>query len=79
MQKRYIPFAAVLLAAAAANAQTPVFHEGFDAEQTKASTEMAYYEFINSLKNSTEEDSRSIDDSDPYAGEGALKFNNALN
>ena len=76
MQKRYIPFAAVLLAAAAANAQTPVFHEGFDAEQTKASTEMAYYEFINSLKNSTEEDSRSIDDSDPYAGEGALKFNN---
>ena len=42
MKKRYIPYVAVLLAASA-NAQTPVFHEGFDAEQTKQPTDAAWY------------------------------------
>lgn len=76
MQKRYIPFAAVLLAAAAANAQTPVFHEGFDAEQTKANTEVAWYEYINSITNADgDADERSID-GDAAEGAGALKFAN---
>ncbi len=55
-----------------ANAQTPVFHEGFDAEQTKAKTELGWYEFINSQAG----DSRVIVADEPFAGAGCLQFVN---
>lgn len=55
-----------------ANAQTPVFHEGFDAEQTKAKTELGWYEFINSQ----EGDTRLIVADEPFAGAGCLQFVN---
>ncbi len=75
MQKKYVPFVAFLLAAGASNAQTPVFHEGFDAEQTKTNTDVAWYEYINHLSNSEASDEWGIGD-DSYAGDGALKINN---
>lgn len=75
MQKKYVPFVAFLLAAGASNAQTPVFHEGFDAEQTKTNADVAWYEYINHLNNSTASDEWSIGN-DSYAGEGALKIDN---
>lgn len=75
MRKRYIPYAAVLLAAAA-NAQTPVFHEGFDAEQTKEPTALAWYEFINQITNTNGADSWAIDNQEQAEGAGCLKMNN---
>lgn len=75
MRKRYIPYAAVLLAAAA-NAQTPVFHEGFDAEQTKEPTALAWYEFINQITNTNGTDSWVIDNQEQAEGAGCLKMNN---
>lgn len=57
----------------AANAGTPIFHEGFDATQTKQPTDVAWYEFIN-----TEDgDERPIDALEAYAGGGCLNFFNA--
>lgn len=55
-----------------ANAQTPVFHEGFDAELTKAKTELGWYEFINSQAG----DSRVIVADEPFAGAGCLQIIN---
>ncbi len=75
MRKRYIPYAAVLLAAAA-NAQTPVFHEGFDAEQTKEPTALAWYEFINQITNTNGADSWVIDNQEQAEGAGCLKMDN---
>ena len=76
MKKRYIPYVAVLLAASA-NAQTPVFHEGFDAEQTKQPTEAAWYEYINHLTNANGTDAWTIDKSGEQAeGDGCLKIAN---
>lgn len=54
-------------------AQTNIFHEGFDAAQSKAETDVAWYEFINTK----EGDERSINASDAYAGEGCMYFFNA--
>ena len=76
MKKRYIPYVAVLLAASA-NAQTPIFHEGFDAEQTKQPTEAAWYEYINHLTNANGTDAWTIDKSGEQAeGDGCLKIAN---
>ena len=76
MKKRYIPYVAVLLAASA-NAQTPIFHEGFDAEQTKQPTEAAWYEYINRLTNANGTDAWTIDQSGEQAeGKGCLKIAN---
>ena len=76
MKKRYIPYVAVLLAASA-NAQTPVFHEGFDAEQTKQPTEAAWYEYINHITNANGTDAWTIDKSGEQAeGDGCLKIAN---
>lgn len=75
MKKRYIPYVAVLLAASA-NAQTPVFHEGFDAEQTKQPTEAAWYEYINHITNANGTDSWTIDNTKQAEGDGCLKIAN---
>ncbi len=75
MKKRYIPYVAVLLAASA-NAQTPVFHEGFDAEQTKQPTEAAWYEYINHITNANGTDSWTIDNTEQAEGDGCLKIAN---
>lgn len=56
-----------------ASAQTPVFHEGFDAAQTKASTELGWYEFINTQ----EGDKREIVTEGQYEGTGCLQFFNS--
>lgn len=56
-----------------ASAQTPVFQEGFDAEQSKAQTEAGWYEFINSQ----EGDTRAIVAEGAYAGAGCLQFVNS--
>lgn len=56
-----------------AQAQIPVFHEGFDAEQTKAQTELGWYEFINTQ----EGDQRIISADEAYQGAGCLKFVNS--
>lgn len=55
-------------------AQTNIFHESFDAAQSKAETDVAWYEFINTK----EGDERSINASDAYAGGGCMNFLNAL-
>lgn len=55
-----------------ANAQTPVFHEGFNAEQTKAKTELGWYEFINSQAG----DKRVIVADEPFDGAGCLQIIN---
>lgn len=55
-------------------AQTSIFHEGFDAEQTKQPADVAWYEYINQK----EGDIFSIINSDAYAGNGCLNFFNAL-
>lgn len=55
-----------------ANAQTPIFHEGFDAEQTKAETALGWYEYINSQAG----DSRVIVADEPFAGAGCLQIIN---
>ena len=55
-------------------AQIPIFHESFDAAQTKDSTDVAYYQYINTL----EGDERSINTTEAYAGEGCLNFFNSL-
>ena len=54
-------------------AQTPIFHEGFDAPQSKQPTDVAWYEFINTQ----EGDERSISPIEPYAGEGCMNFYNS--
>ncbi len=56
-----------------ASAQTPVFHEGFDAAQTKASTELGWYEFINNQ----EGDERIVPAAEAYQGAGSCKFVNS--
>lgn len=57
----------------AASAQVPVFHESFDVTQTKAATELGWYEFINSQ----EGDTRNIVADEAYAGAGCLQFVNS--
>lgn len=56
-----------------ANAQIPVFHEGFDAEQTKANTEIGWYEFINTQAG----DERIVPADEAYQGAGCLMFVNS--
>ena len=56
-----------------AQAQIPVFHEGFDAAQTKQSTDVAWYEFINQ----EEGDDWSVASDGSYQGSGCLNFFNA--
>ena len=56
-----------------AQAQTPIFHEGFDADQTKAATELGWYEFINSQ----EGDTRVIVSEGQAAGAGCLQIFNS--
>ena len=56
-------------------AQTPIFHEGFDAPQSKQPTDVAWYEFINTQ----EGDERTISPVEPYAGEGCMNvYNSAI-
>ena len=56
-----------------ANAQIPVFHEGFDAEQTKAKTDIGWYEFINTQAG----DERIVPADEAYQGAGCLMFVNS--
>lgn len=63
----------MLASSIGAFAQTPVFHEGFDADQTKSPTDVAWYEFINTQ----EGDARELSDESPAAGAKSLKFTNA--
>lgn len=55
-------------------AQTVVFSEGFDAEQTKESSAPAWYEYINMQAG----DSWSIASEGQYAGAGCLKIENTV-
>lgn len=54
-------------------AQTNIFHESFDAAQSKAETDVAWYEYINTVDG----DTRNIWTIEPYAGEGCMNFFNA--
>ncbi len=55
-----------------AQAQTPVFHESFDAAQTKGASEVGYYEFIN-----TEEgDEIKVPAAGAFKGDGCLNMFN---
>ena len=54
-------------------AQTNIFHESFDAEQSKQPTDVAWYEYINTVDG----DTRNIWTIEPYAGEGCMNFFNA--
>lgn len=58
--------------ASGALAQIPMFHEGFDAEQTKLNTDLGWWEDINTQ----EGDERSLDFQNQFAGAGCLKFVN---
>lgn len=75
-QKKLLNLGMMLAAGLGAQAQTVVFHEGFDAKQTKSPTDQAYYEFINSITNDQGEDERDIDNENAAAGAGCLHFFN---
>lgn len=75
-QKNLLNLGMMLAAGLSANAQTQVFHEGFDAAQTKSPSDVAWYEFINSIKNGNGEDERSIDNDNAAAGAGCMSFYN---
>lgn len=72
--KRLLGLGMMLACGLGLQAQTSIFHEGFDAEQTKQPTDVAWYEFINQKDG----DSFSIISSDAYAGGGCLNFFNDL-
>lgn len=73
MVKKVLLGLGLVAVACMASAQTPVFSEGFDAEQTKQPTDLGWYEFINSQ----EGDTRTIVTDEPYAGAGCLQFVNS--
>lgn len=75
-QKKLLNLGMMLAAGLGAQAQTVVFHEGFDAAQTKAPTDPAYYEFINSISNDQGEDERGIDNENAAEGAGCMHFYN---
>ncbi len=75
-QKNLLNLGMMLAAGLSANAQTQVFHEGFDAAQTKSPSDVAWYEFINSMENGNGKDERSIDNDNAAAGAGCLSFYN---
>ena len=54
-------------------AQTNIFHESFDAEQSKAETDVAWYEYINTIDG----DMRAIWPIETYAGDGCMNFYNS--
>ncbi len=55
-----------------ASAQAQILSESFDSEQTKSSTDVGYYEFINTLDG----DLRELNSSDAYSGQ-CINFYNA--
>lgn len=75
-QKQLLNLGMMLAAGLGAQAQNTVFHEGFDAAQTKSPSDVAYYEYINSIANGNGEDERSIDNDNAAEGAGCLSFYN---
>lgn len=71
MIKKSLLSLGLLASAITMSAQAPVFHESFDAAQTKTATDVGYYEFINNEEN----DSREIS-TDAFKGAGAMNFFN---
>lgn len=57
-------------------AQSLVFHEGFDAAQTKSASDVGYYEFINNLSNGNGSDERTIATDGQQSGAGCLSIYN---
>lgn len=75
-QKNLLNLSMMLAAGLSANAQTQVFHEGFDAAQTKGADEKAYYEYINQITNDNGSDEFGVTDEDPAVGAGSLSMMN---
>ncbi|MCI6503447.1 MAG: hypothetical protein MSA13_02350 [Prevotella sp.] len=71
--KRLLNLGLMMACGLSLQAQTNIFHESFDAAQSKAETDVAWYEFIN-IKDG---DEQSINTTDAYAGEGCMNFFNA--
>lgn len=70
--KKLLNLGMMLACGLSIQAQTPIFHEGFDAEQSKQPTDVAYYEYINTIDG----DERNLNTTDAFAGAGCLNFLN---
>lgn len=70
--KKLLNLGMMLACGLSIQAQTPIFHEGFDAEQSKQPTDVAYYEYINTIDG----DERNLNTTDAFAGAGCLNFFN---
>ncbi len=70
--KRLLNLAMTLFCGLTVSAQTVVFQESFDAEQTKQPTDVGYYEFINTDPG----DTRTIEAEGAFSGTGCLHFYN---
>lgn len=66
----------MLAVGVSAQAQTLIFHEGFDGSQTKSPTDVGYYEFINTLTNDNGTDERTIATEGAQSGAGCLSIYN---
>lgn len=71
--KKLLNLGMMLACGLSIQAQTPIFHEGFDAEQSKQPTDVAYYEYINTIDG----DERNLNTTDAFAGAGCLNFFNS--
>lgn len=77
MRTRHLLSLGMLLASGLGlQAQTLVFHEGFDATQGKTSGDVGYYEYINLLTNDNGTDERTIATDGQKAGAGCLSIYN---
>lgn len=72
--KRLLNLGMMLACGVSLQAQTSVFHESFDAAQTKQPTDVAWYEFINQK----EGDEFTINNEEAFAGTGCLEFFNTI-
>lgn len=71
--KKLLNLGMMLACGLSIQAQTPIFHEGFDAEQSKQPTDVAYYEYINTIDG----DERNLNTTDAFAGASCLNFFNS--
>lgn len=71
--KKLLNLGMMLACGLSIQAQTPIFHEGFDADQSKQPTDVAYYEFINTIDG----DERNLNTTDAFAGASCLNFFNS--
>lgn len=75
-RKRLLNLGLLLASGLGLQAQTVVFHEAFDAAQTKTAADVGYYEYINLITNDNGTDERTIAADGQKAGAGCLSIYN---